>query len=294
MSPWKYAALAAYYHASRPYRAWWNRGAARERMSPVMILFYHRVADDAANAWTCSRDVFARQMAWLKSRCDCVSLAEAQRRIREGNTRPAAVVTFDDGYADNNDFALPLLVRERIPCTYFVTLHNVRHGIPFPHDMRMGNTLRPNSLDDLRHWAAQGVDIGAHTRTHPDIGKIDDRARLEDEIVTAGEELQQALGRPVRYFAFPFGLPSNMSAAAFELAFEAGYDGVCSAYGAYNFPGDDPFHLQRIHADEDLLRFRNWLSVDPRKLDLPRYQYQHPANANAAPQTGRAAHEVGM
>ncbi len=75
-----------------------------------------------------------------------------------------------------------------------------------------------------------------------------------------------------------------MQPAAFELAFEAGYDGVCSAYGAYNFPGDDPFHLQRIHADEDLLRVRNWLSVDPRKVKVPRYQYQQPVpTAPAAP-----------
>ncbi len=282
MSPWKYAALATYYHATRPYRAWWNARAAAAKRAPVMILFYHRVADDNANGWTCSRRVFERQMRWLKRHCDCVSLAEAQRRIREGNTRPAAVVTFDDGYGENNDFALPLLVREKIPCTYFVTLHHVRHGMPFPHDMRMGNTFRPNTLDDLRHWAAEGIDIGAHTRTHPDVGKIDDRARLEDEIVTAGEELQQLLGRSVRYFAFPFGLPDNMQPAAFELAFEAGYDGVCSAYGAYNFPGDDPFHLQRIHADEDLLRVRNWLSVDPRKLNVPRYQYQRPAPTASA------------
>ncbi|MBL9083315.1 MAG: polysaccharide deacetylase family protein [Planctomycetales bacterium] len=293
MSPWKQAALAGYYHASRPYRAWWNRWAARAQRAPVMIVFYHRVADDALNGWTCSRDVFAQQMAWLKRHCDCVSLSEAQRRIREGNSRPAVVVTFDDGYADNNDFALPLLVREKIPCTYFVTYHNARHGMPFPHDMRMGHTLRPNTLNDLRHWAAQGIDIGAHTRTHPDIGKIDDRARLHDEITAAGEDLEQALGRAVRYFAFPFGMPANMSPAAFETAYEAGYDGVCSAYGAYNFPGDDPFHLQRIHADEDLLRFRNWLSIDPRKLNVPRYEYRRPSEKPSFVEPARRE-EVGV
>ena len=49
-------------------------------------------------------------------------------------------------------------------------------------------------------------------------------------------------------------------------ALEAGFDGVCSAYGGYNFPGDDPFHLRRIHGDPETIRLKNWLTLDPRKL----------------------------
>ena len=207
-----------------------------------------------------------------------VSLAEAQRRLREGNSRPAVHITFDDGYADNNDFALPLLVREQIPCTYFVSTHFIRHGVPFPHDAQRGVRLQPNNFDDLRRWAAEGIEIGAHTRTHPDIGKLSDPGRVRDEIVGAGEELQQMLRRPVRYFAFPYGLPQSMTQRAFELADEAGYEAVCSAYGAYNFPGDDAFHIQRVHGDDDFLRFQNWMTIDPRKLDVPRYRYTLPSH----------------
>lgn len=271
MHPLKQSLVDAYYHVTRPYRAVWLRRACAARRAPVMVLFYHRVADDRPNGWTCSTALFARQMAWIKRHADVVDLAEAQRRLREGNDRPAVVVTFDDGYADNNDFALPLLVREQIPCTYFVTLGNVTTGEPFPHDAAAGQPLRPNTLADLRRWADAGIEIGAHTRTHPDLGSVTDEARLYDEIVTAGRELADELDRPVRYFAFPFGLPRNMPPRAFELAREAGYEAVCSAYGAYNFPGDDPFHVQRIHADDDFARFRNWLSIDPRKLHVPRY-----------------------
>ena len=74
----------------------------------------------------------------------------------------------------------------------------------------------------------------------------------------------------VRYFAFPYGQHENLSAAAFRMAFDAGYAGVCSAYGGYNFPGDDPFHLRRFHADEEFIRFVNWMTVDPRKLRMHR------------------------
>jgi len=273
----KQAIVDAYYHLTRPYRAMWLRRACAAGLAPVVSLFYHRVADDRANAWTCSRDVFAQQMQWISRHADVVDLAEAQRRMREGNDRLAVSVTFDDGYAENDDFALPLLVWMRIPCTYFVTLKYAATGEPFPHDMEHNRPLPTNTLDSLRRWSDAGIEIGAHTRTHADLGLTTDEATLYDEMVTASRELGDAVGRPIRYFAFPFGQRTNLSPRAFQLAREAGFAGVCSAYGAYNFPGDDAFHIQRVHADDDMARFRNWVSIDPRKLNVPRYSAEQSA-----------------
>lgn len=273
---WKRRFLSIYYHGSYPYRWCWNRLAEARGRAPVMVLFYHRVADDGAGPWTCSNRMFAKQIWWLKSRYDLVSLAEAQRRIQSGNRRACVSITFDDGYADNCREALPLLVREQIPCTYFVTTRHVFEGTPFPHDAARGQAHAPNTLAELKSLVADGIEIGAHTRTHADLGRISDPRRLYDEVVSAGQELANALGRPIRYFAFPFGQFAHLNPAAFELAREAGYVGVCSAYGGLNFPGDDTFHLQRIHGDEDLLRMKNWLTVDPRKRRVPRYEYQRP------------------
>ena len=70
----------------------------------------------------------------------------------------------------------------------------------------------------------------------------------------------------MRYFAYPYGHHHNLTSESFELAQRSGYRGICSAYGGYNFPGDNAFHLQRIHPDNDLIRLKNWLTVDPRKL----------------------------
>jgi hypothetical protein len=86
-------------------------------------------------------------------------------------------------------------------------------------------------------------------------------------------------GSAVRYFAFPYGMHANLNAAAFEVARQAGLEGVCSAYGGYNFPGGDPFHLQRFHADPSFLRLKNWATVDPRKAyrTLPFHYRRLPA-----------------
>ena len=267
--------LGAYYHSTLGWRLRWIERTADQGRAPVMVLIYHRIADDAANLWTMSNEMFVRQITWARQHYEIVSLTEAQRRVRSGhNERPCVSITFDDGYAVNCQHALPFLVRERIPCTYFVTTEGALTGSPFGHDLAMGNRFEPNTLEQLKALVAAGIEIGAHTRTHPAVAQITDAAELHDEIVTARDELQEAVGQPIRYFAFPFGQHHRLSASAIHLAYHCGYEAVCSAYGGYNFPGDDAFHLQRIPADENFLRFRNWLTLDPRKRhSVRRFKY---------------------
>lgn len=280
MSPEKRLLLNLYYGGSYPLRAWRNAQRRRQGRAPIMVLFYHRIADDRPNDWTASNATFARQIKWLKRRFEMVSLSEAQRRIRAGrNNTPCVSITFDDGYADNCTHALPLLIAERIPCTYFVATQFILEGTPFPHDMARGEPLTPNTPRQIRELSLAGIEMGVHTRTHADLGRTLDPKQLYDEIVVAREELARLTGREARYFAFPFGQHANLNPRAFQVAREAGYAGVCSAYGGFNFPGDDAFHLQRIHVDDDMIRLKNWVTVDPRKLrSIERYDY---ANAEA-------------
>jgi len=285
MSPWKRLLLNAYYHGTLPARWARRRAYALAGRMPVVVLFYHRVAGDRANEWTISDRTFARQIRWLKRHFNLISLSEVQRIMRSGhNHRPCASITFDDGYADNCHEAIPLLVKERIPCTYFVTARNVLEGLPFPHDVALGRPLPPNSLEQLRAMADAGIEMGAHTFTHADLGKLTDLEKLRYEVVTAADALADAIGRPMRYFAFPFGMQRNMSLLAFQMARKAGYEAVCSAYGGYNFPGDDAFHIQRVAADPWTIRLKNWTTIDPRKLGIGRYD----GLANHKPATAAA------
>jgi peptidoglycan/xylan/chitin deacetylase (PgdA/CDA1 family) len=279
MLNWKSALLNLYYYGSYPQRAWRNARYRASGRAPIIVLFYHRVADDRATPWTASTRTFARQIRWLKRNFDMVSLSEAQGRLQAGyNDRPCVTITFDDGYADNCRFALPLLLEENISCAYFVSSQPILEGVAFPHDVAHGHPLPANTPEEIRTWAAAGVEIGAHTRTHADLGAVD-RDRLFEELVEARRELQLIAGTPIRYFAFPYGQHVNLSPVAFQLARAAGYEGVCSAYGGFNFPGDDPFHLQRIHVDDDMVRLKNWTRVDPRKLrSVRRYEYGPPAD----------------
>jgi len=129
--------------------------------------------------------------------------------------------------------------------------------------------------------AAAGIEIGAHAYTHSDLAQVTDPRQLRREIVESGKRLEHLVDRPVRYFTFPFGQHANLTSRAFQLAREAGYEAVCSAYGGYNLPGDDPFHLQRIHVD-DVIRLKDRVTIDPRKIRTPRFLYETPADAPPA------------
>jgi peptidoglycan/xylan/chitin deacetylase (PgdA/CDA1 family) len=270
MNQLKQCLLGAYYMATLPTRRRAAVDRAARQTEPVRVLFYHRVADQHPNGWTMSTSTFAEQIQWLQSRYDLVSLSEAQLRITSGKNRwPTACITFDDGYADNCEFAIPLLLQRRIPFTYFISTDQVLHDRPFEHDVNVGQILKPNTVSQLRDMVDAGVDIGAHTRGHVHLGPSTTREQMADEIVGSKRELETALRTIVRYFAFPFGQLADLTPTAFQIAYHAGFQGVCSAYGGYNLPGDDPFHLRRIHADPEFIRFKNWLTVDPRKLKRP-------------------------
>jgi peptidoglycan/xylan/chitin deacetylase (PgdA/CDA1 family) len=268
---WKELALTSYYVSTLRARRRAAAVRAAEYREPVQILFYHRVADVYPNDWTMPTRMFARQIHWLRRHFDIVSLAEAQCRIASGrNDRPTACITFDDGYAENRHFAIPFLLRYQIPFTYFVSTNHVLGGEPFPHDVAAGRPLPVNTRLHLQQMAAAGVEIGAHTRSHANLGGPLTPEMLHTEIPGSKHELEEAIEQEVRYFAFPYGLHENLSSTAFRVAVEAGYAGVCSAYGGFNFPGDDPYHLRRFHADCELVRFKNWLTIDPRKLRMQR------------------------
>jgi peptidoglycan/xylan/chitin deacetylase (PgdA/CDA1 family) len=270
--------LSLYYTGTLPYRMWRNARLYAAGKVPILVFFYHRIAADQAVPWSHTHDEFERQMLWLKEHFDLISLEEVQRRIRsQVSPRPAACITFDDGYAENCDRAIPFLVEQEIPCTYFVNTWFIQEQRPFPHDIALGKRLLPNTVQQLRYMAELGIEIGAHTRTHADMGKIHDLSEIRREISGCGDELEQMLGQRVRYFAFPYGLPRNMTSMAFRVAREHGYEGVCSAYGDYNYPGDDGFHIRRIHPD-NMTVLRNWATFDPRKLGKPvAYDYRHDA-----------------
>jgi len=113
-------------------------GAARRlragvlRRPALFILGYHRVAAAAPpfSPLTITPAAFAAQIGYFARRCDVWPLARLAgwRQGRAALRRDTVVITFDDGYADNHANAAPILERNRVPATFFVSTGPVRRG----------------------------------------------------------------------------------------------------------------------------------------------------------------------
>jgi peptidoglycan/xylan/chitin deacetylase (PgdA/CDA1 family) len=234
---------------------------------PACVLFYHRVASHTWNDWSIPNANFEQHMDWIIQNAKPASLDTIRESQLLGSRKERLVgVTFDDAYGENCEFAIPTILERKIPATYFVTTHYVESGSPFPHDLARGTPLRPNTIAEIRTMAEQGIQIGAHSHTHPDFGKPMSESQLRTEIVDVRKKLQDWTGQPIEYFAFPYGCKQNISQEAIDTVFEAGYKCFVSAAGGVNWAGKDADHLQRMHGDPGMAAFTNWLTFDPRKI----------------------------
>lgn len=253
-----------------------------QQQLPIAVLFYHLVSDRYSTPWTISSSDFKRHLDWLQDNFDVVSLEEAQRRIRaNSNDKFTVAITFDDGYSENCRTALPELIKRGIPSTYFVTSDFMSRDRSFKHDIELGITPATNTWEELKEFVGKGVEFGAHTRSHCNVGAITDPVELESEMLGSTRKVESELNCRCRYFAFPYGRPENMSQAAVTLLHKHGMHGFCSAYGALNWPGQNGFHIRRIHGDPGMERLKNWLTLDARHLTDPRQLPFHESFENS-------------
>ncbi len=120
---------------------------------PAAILFYHRVADSHPNGWTISNSNFAQHLDWVQQNARFASLSDIRKSQRNGHRTVAMVsLTFDDGYSENCEKAIPTILERKIPCTYFVSTHFVETGEPFPTIAQRGFHSSRIRLKRFNEW----------------------------------------------------------------------------------------------------------------------------------------------
>ena len=293
---------------------------ARARLS---ILIFHRVREtrDALVPGEVTRDEFDAICAWLKAWFTVLPLADAVRRLQDaGLPARALAITFDDGYADNHDVALPVLRRHGLVATFFVAtgfldggrmwndsvIEAVRHapqtgidldgtaaatlgrlpcgsvderraslvraidaakylaqperdawveaivrrcGVPLPDDLMMSSA-------QVQALHAAGMEIGAHTVTHPILARLEP-AQMAREIGDGRAALERIVGERIGLFAYPNGRPDvDYRADAVALVREMGFDAAVSTAWGFSDRASDLFQLRRFTPwDRSRLRF---------------------------------------
>ena len=138
---------------------------------------------------------------------DVVTVSTALERLASDSFEPTVALTFDDAYADFAENALPALREYGLPATLFVPTAYVCRTAAWLR--REGETQRPiMSWDDLREAVRAGIECGAHSHSHPELDRLDNRA-LALKVCRPKELLKTQLDCKIRTFAYPFGFHSR-------------------------------------------------------------------------------------
>ncbi|MGY2130539.1 polysaccharide deacetylase family protein [Blastococcus sp. SYSU DS0617] len=165
-----------------------------------------------------------------------VSLGELLRAREQGRAGGLVGLTFDDGYTDFLDHAVPALERYGMTGTLYV----VAGCLGGANDWDDGPRLPLVDADQVRAVAAAGHEVGSHTMTHPRLAGADPAA-LAAEVGQSRRVLEDVLQSEVPGFCYPYG---DFDDAAAEAVRAAGYDHACVT-GDYD-PGDR-FTLPRCY-----------------------------------------------
>lgn len=212
--------------------------------STVPILLYHALGsagEGRLQPYTVSREHLAAHLDHLLERgWQPITVQGLLDGLDDPSRLPGrpVVVTFDDGFADFAEVAVPLLSERSFPATVFVT------GAGGSEAGWLGRRERRQ----LMSWQQVGdldptlIEVGSHTVTHPQLDLAGTR-RVRREVRDSKALLEDRLQRPVETFAYPHGFHTPRVR---DEVVAAGYRAACAVKNALSHPGDDRFALARV------------------------------------------------
>jgi peptidoglycan/xylan/chitin deacetylase (PgdA/CDA1 family) len=220
----------------------------------LRVLMYHKVNDLTPNSTTVPTGVFAEQMALLGT-LDYVpvSLEQVRDHYVAGVALPAGAVliSFDDGYRDNLENAVPILQRHGYPAVIFVPIGFLEGDRPLPHEESLRTLGVRNATvgwDELAALEAGGIRVESHGIGHRPVAELE-LAEAAREIALSKLRLEERLGRAVEAYAFVKGSLADYRPEHVSLVQQAGYSlGFTSVSGA-NGPASDRYRLRRYNVE---------------------------------------------
>src|SRR3990170_763754 len=220
----------------------------------LRVLMYHKVNDLWPNPTTIPTAIFEEQMALLGALGYVpVSLDAVRDHYVAGTPLPprAVLITFDDGYRDNLENALPVLRRHGYPAVLFVPIGFLDGDRPLPHEESLRLLgIRNETLgwDELAELEAGGIRIESHGIGHRPVSELEpDEATRE--IALSKLRLEERLGREVDAFAFVKGSLADYRPEHASLVQQAGYSLAFTSVSGANGPRTDRFRLRRYNIE---------------------------------------------
>jgi peptidoglycan/xylan/chitin deacetylase (PgdA/CDA1 family) len=220
----------------------------------LRILMYHKVNDLWPNPTTVPLAVFEEQMSLLGELGYIpVSLDTVRDHYVSGAALPerAVLITFDDGYRDNLENALPVLRRHGYPAVLFVPIGFLDDNRPLPHEEAL-HVLGVHNVtldwDELAELEAGGIRIESHGIGHRPLSELEVPEAMR-EIALSKLRLEERLGREVEAFAFVKGSQADYRPEHASLVQQAGYKLAFTSVSGANGPTTDRFRLRRYNVE---------------------------------------------
>lgn len=227
-----------YFTRLRPHRLRFEKG--------VPVLMYHKLGKSPSGvrlpSLYVSQKLFRQQLADLKSGGFTTASLEVCLTANN-NSKRRIVLSFDDGFENVLRMGLePLHAAGFRAIQYLVS---GRLGATNDWETREGEAEeRLMDAAQVREWLAAGHEIGAHTMTHPRLTRIP-LAQAREEIIASRKSLEDAFGRAVTHFCYPYGVYNE---AILDLVAEAGFTTATTTKPGLNIAGTPSFELRRLTA----------------------------------------------
>lgn len=181
----------------------------------IDVLMYHSISREPGPTSIAPEKFRGQMRALHECGFHCASLATVDDWYRAKSTLPerTVVLTFDDGFADFEEAAFPVLQEYGFSATVFLPTGRMG-GV----EDWYGANASPRRLmtwEQVQALAAHGIEFGGHSVTHADLARLEPR-ELEREIRQSQDTIAEKLGRPTRTFAPPYG--STNAAVQAELS----------------------------------------------------------------------------
>lgn len=230
-------------------------------MTKIPIFMYHHVAnysdETPLKSLFVSPKVFQAQMKMMhllgyrgKSMAELLPFLKGERKGKVFG------ITFDDGYQDIYENALPVLKKYGFSSTCYVVSNEVGGFNRWDEKYQDEHPLM--TFDGLKSWLECGQDIGVHTASHIDLSVLDP-AHYQSEILASREVLQRQLNlSSLKHFCYPYG---KFNDQVVHFLAESGFETATTTQRNLATSSDSLLKLPRVFMKNNMGMLKTFLKI---------------------------------
>ncbi|MCR8633364.1 polysaccharide deacetylase family protein [Paenibacillus radicis (ex Xue et al. 2023)] len=215
-----------------------------DKPARIPVLNYHSITVDPGNTATITPEKFAAQMQYLADKgytpLTLKQFSDMMEGIDKGPDKPI-LLTFDDGYADNYEHAMPILKKLGFHATLFMSPGTVEDGYFL-------------NWDQIKEMHEAGWDIQPHGMTHPHLPTLNAKSQTF-EITEAKAQIEQIVGTTADVYCYPYG---EWDATTLKILKEHYFRYAFTIDQGITTPSQDNLKLKRIfvNGEESMDKWR--------------------------------------